>query len=167
MTGRTLLWGAVLAAAALLGATTGCGSACVDAGGRVRVEVQATGDLNDAGAGPQHVRFQVWAVEDSAMYENASADALAQGRTLQDEGMGKLFATDSAWIKPGERRQLSVSIDREAQYSHVAIAVAYPGAKKLLVPLDCGEHAGYRKEDATHIVSFVLGKDAISLAAGE
>jgi type VI secretion system VasD/TssJ family lipoprotein len=155
------------AVAAALAVTAGCGSACVAPGGRIRVAINADGDLNDAGQGPQHVRYQVWAVQDLAMYENADAASLAKDKALQEEGMGQVFANTKAWIKPGTSRKLAMSIASEGQFTHVAIAVAYPEARKTLVPLDCGEHTGYQEDDGVHSVTFTLGRDAVEAGGSD
>ena len=162
---------AILGALAMVGvlavATTACGSACVAPGGRIRVEINAAPNLNDAGQGAQHVRYQVWAVQDPAMYENADAATLATDKSLQEEGMGQVFANTKPWIKPGTSRKLAISIASEAQFSHVAIAVAYPVASKTIVALDCGEHAGYAEEDGIHDVTFTLGRDSVEAGGGD
>ena len=158
---------AALAVGAMLAMTTGCGSACVAPGGRIRVDIKASPDMNNTGQGAQHVRYQVWAVQDVAMYENADAASLAKDKAPQEEGMGQVFANTKAWIKPGTSRKLAIAVASENQFSHVAIAVAYPEASKALIPLDCGEHAGYAEEDGVHTVTFTLGRDSVEVGGAD
>lgn len=167
MTKTTLCIATALLAALAAGA--GCGSSCVGEGDRLVVDVHATPDLNDAGSGPQHVRFQVWAVADRGMFDNARADALAgpDTSTFERQGMGKVFVTDSAWITPGATRQLAVRVLLDDEYTHVGIAVLYPEPQKAVVPVDCGEHPGYRREDANHHVEFTLGAHAVEVGGGQ
>jgi hypothetical protein len=158
---RFLVSAAVLAAA--LGAA-GCGSACVAKDDNIVVDVQSTRGLNDTGAGPQHVRFQVWAVANRQMFDNASAEALAGAEgvaNFERQGMGKVFLTDSNWIKPESTKTVVQRVEDDKQYGWVGIAVMYPEPRKAIVALDCSEHAGYAVKKPEHHVTFTLAKSAV------
>ncbi|MCE9637031.1 MAG: hypothetical protein K8T90_15105 [Planctomycetes bacterium] len=149
---------------AAAGSLAGCSSPCVAKEDRLVVDLLSAPTLNDAGVGPQHVRFQVWAVRDKAMFESARADALAESEgveAFERQGMGRVFVTDSSWIKPASTRRVVLRVDEDSQYTHVGIAVLYPEARKILVPLDCAKHAGYTPGRPDHSVVFTLGTQTV------
>ena len=151
----------VVAASAAL---AGCGSPCIAKDDRLVVDVLSSASLNDAGAGPQHVRFQVWAVRDKAMFASARAEALAESEgveTFERQGLGKVFVTDSSWIKPSSTRRVVLRVDEDSQFTHVGIAVLYPEARKVLIPVDCAKHPGYTAGRPDHTVTFSLGTQTV------
>lgn len=155
---------AVPLALAFAAAAAGCGSPCVAKDDRIVVDVLSAATLNDAGAGPQHVRFQVWAVRDRAMFESARAEALAEAEsveTFERQGLGRVFVTDSNWIKPSSTRRVVLRVDEDQQYTHVGIAVLYPEARKILIPVDCDRHPGYTPGRPEHGVVFTLGTQTV------
>lgn len=159
---------ALVALSAAAAALAGCGSPCVAKEDRLVVDLISAAGLNDAGVGPQHVRFQVWAVRDKAMFESARADALAESESVESferQGMGRVFVTDSNWIKPASTRRVVQRVEEDSQYSWVGIAVLYPEARKVLVPLDCTKHAGYTPGRPDHSVVFTLGPQTVEPGA--
>jgi predicted component of type VI protein secretion system len=162
------VFGLVAAAAGTL-SLPGCGS-CVAKSDRIVVDVVSSADLNDMGSGPQHVRFQVWAVRDRQMFDGARTEALAEAdgvATFERQGLGKAFVTDSSWIKPGSSRQLVLKVDEDEEFTHVGIAVLYPESKKVAGALDCTERPGYSVAKPDHKLTFSLGKQSIEAAAAE
>ena len=156
---------AVLAAVLLV---AGCGGReCGDKGDSLIVDVNTTKNLNDSGGGPQHVRFQVWAVKDKSMFENASPDALTESESVANferQGRGKVFISESNWIKPESTRTLIQSVSDPKEYGWVGIAVAFPKPHKALVSIDCEEKQGYKatKEETTkHRVTFTIAKQSV------
>jgi type VI secretion system VasD/TssJ family lipoprotein len=156
-------FGAVVLAAAGALALGGCGSTCVAEGDRLVVDLVGSQDMNDAGEGPQHVRFRVWAVRDAAIFQGADASALAEAdpAVLERQGMGRPFATDASFLRPGGTRLLYETVAEDGQYTHVGVAVLYPQPRKELVPLDCRTRPGYRAAKPEHRVSFVLDRSTV------
>ena len=144
----------------------GCGT-CVAKSDRIVVDVVSAPDLNDTGSGPQHVRFQVWAVRDKQMFEGARAETLAEAEgvaTFEKQGLGKVFVTDSAYIQPGSSRQLVLLVAEDEEFKHVGIAVLFEHARKVVGPLDCTERPGYKVEKPDHKLTFHLGRQSVEPA---
>jgi type VI secretion system VasD/TssJ family lipoprotein len=165
---RSLTW-AVLAAAL---AAAGCkGTPCVAKGDQIVVDLSTSPDLNDTGAGPQHVRYQVWAISNPLMFQNASPAALTEadksgGFQQQQLGRPFLLPTESNWIQPGvAARRLVLGVDMDEQFTHVGIVVNYANPTKLLVPLDCKPHEGYSSAKPYHNVAILLLRDRAMAAA--
>lgn len=161
MKGTAAVLPLLLAAAAAL---PGCGGKCVAQDDRIVVDLVSSQDLNDTGAGPQHVRFQVWAVRDKTLFDGARPEALAEAdgvTTFERQGLGTVFVTDSSWIKPGSSRQVVLKVTEDLQYTHVGVAVLYPEPRKLLGALDCEEREGYKAEKPDHKLTFSLGKSTL------
>lgn len=149
----------VAGAAAL--SQAGCGGACVAQGDRIDAELIAAADLNDIGAGAQHVQFAAWAVSDvkrfDAMFQARAEDLADRAQAAALLPMGALMET--GWIKPGARQVVFTDVPDDEKYTHVALVVLYPEKPdKALVELDCEEHPGYAKTDAKHTVAFTLGR---------
>lgn len=145
-------------------ALAGCGGACVAKDDRIVVDLVSSADLNDTGSGPQHVRFQVWAVRDKAMFDGARTEALAEAEgigTFERQGLGKVFVTDSSWIKPGSTRQVVLRVAEDEEFSHVGVAVLFPEPRKVIGALDCDERTGYKPEKPDHKLTFSLGRQSI------
>ncbi len=159
------LWGVAVFVAACAGVMplAGCGSTCVAKGDRLVVDLVGASDLNDAGEGPQHVRFRVWAVRDATIFNSTDAATLAEGdaEVLERQQMGKAFAVDSSWLKPGGTRRVFETISEDEQFTHVGVAVLYPQPRKELVPLDCSSRPGYSSAKPEHRVSFLLDRNSV------
>jgi len=158
--------GFVVAVAAGSLPLAGCGT-CVAKSDRIVVDVVSAPDLNDVGGGPQHVRFQVWAVRDQKMFDAARTETLAEAEgvaTFERQGLGKVFVTDNSYIKPGSSRQLVLLVGEDKEFTHVGIAVLFPDAKKVVGALDCSERAGYKVEKPDHKLTFNLGRQSVEAA---
>ena len=153
-------------AALLAAGLAGCGSTCVAKGDRIVVDVVSGADLNDTGAGPQTVRYQVWAVRDRTMFDAARAEALASAEgvgTFERQGLGRAFVSDSNWIKPADRLSVVGLVDDDNQFAYVGIAVLFPTPQKAIVALDCSSHDGYTVVKPEHHVVFTLGRNTVQL----
>jgi hypothetical protein len=152
--------GLVVAASAL----PGCGGACVAKDDKIVVDLISAADLNDTGSGPQHVRFQVWAVRDKGMFDGARPEALAESdgvSTFERQGLGTVFVTDSSWIKPNSSRQVVLRVPEDEQFTHVGVAVLFPEPRKVIGALDCDDRAGYKVEKPEHKLTFSLGRSTV------
>jgi type VI secretion system VasD/TssJ family lipoprotein len=156
----------LLATAAAAGGLAGCGSPCVAKGDQLVVEVIAAPNVNDTGAGAQHVRFQVWGVSSRTMFESVGAETLsdpAKVAALERQGAGRAFFDESNWIQPGTRRRLVLNVDDDEQYKAVGIAALFTRPTKAMVEVDCGEHAGYVEAKPQHRVVFVLKQQSVEI----
>ncbi len=151
-----------------------CGStSCASEGDQLSVTLRATPDLNDTGSGPQHVRFRAWAVQNARQFREVFDSKPAslvkdEPRTLEDSGLGKAFPTGSAWITPGSRQPLRLSVPEDIEYTHVGVVVLYPTPQQILVALDCDDRVGYSYDGPVHTITVDLGRNTIAPgAAGE
>jgi type VI secretion system VasD/TssJ family lipoprotein len=157
-----VLCATVLAAAGL----AGCGSPCVAKGDQIVVDVVAAANLNDTGAGAQHVRFQVWGVSSRTMFEAVAAEALsdpAKAAALERQGAGRVLFDESNWIQPGTRRRLVLNVDDDEQYKAVGIAALYTRPSKAVIDVDCKAHPGYVEAKPQHRVVFVLKQQSLEV----
>ena len=108
------MFGRALKTAALVAASLLAAGCCMQAGDSIRVQVVGSPDLNDAGAGPQHARFRVYAVKDADAFDSQSVEELATGRVsaVAMESIGRAFPSDSNWLTPGGVRTLQLGVGR-------------------------------------------------------
>jgi hypothetical protein len=157
---------AALAAATLLAGLAGCGSPCVAKGDRVDVTIVSSATLNDVGQGPQHVRYQVWAVRDAALFARMAAE---RPEELANRDNAEKFpqlgkGIDSGeWMKPASQHSGAVDVADDNGFTHVGVIALYAtGARTSLIALSCkNSDPGYGVAKPVHSVRFTMDTKSV------